>query len=574
MALLKKLTIGKSTRLLKKIIFSLLLLPMVCQALGRVTQPVSAKHAMVVSEQHLASDAGLAILQAGGNAIDAAVAVGYALAVVQPSSGNLGGGGFMTIHLAHGENIFLNFRERAPFAATQNMFLAANGNILPQKSTLGYLAVAVPGTVLGFDIALKKYGTLTRQQVMQPAIVLAQRGFILTPADLASLQPETAYFKTMPNIAAIFLKNNHALQVGDRLIQKDLAHTLQLISAEGPAIFYQGKIAETIVHASKAHGGILSLKDFQDYSVETTEPVVCTYRDYTVISAPPPSSGGTTLCEMLNILEHYPLRTYGFHSTASAHYTLEAMRYAFYDRNQLGDPDFVKNPTAQFISKEYAASLLQNILDTRATASAELGPKAMSEGTQTTHYSILDKWGNAVSVTYTLNGFFGAKVMAGETGFFLNDEMDDFTLKLGEKNQFNLVQGLSNAIQPGKRPLSSMTPTIILRGNQVVMIAGSPGGPRIITATLQAILNVIDYQMNIQEAVNAPRFHHQWLPDLVNLEPLTFSPIITKQLKTMGYHFSTQLPWGAVEAIYVDTKNKKIYGANDKRRPAGKAVGY
>lgn len=560
-----------------KVLFSCLLVFISLNSFAATSSPMtSSKQGMVVSEQRLASQIGADVLASGGNAIDAAVAVGYALAVVNPCCGNIGGGGFMTIHLANGKNVFINFRERAPLAATSTMFLDEDGNVIPGKSTLGYAAVAVPGTVLGLETVLKKYGTQKRQKLMAPAITLAEKGFVLTPGDVKLLKTYTKVFLTQKNVAAIFLKNNHALKVGDKLVQSDLANTLRLISQKGADVFYHGSIAAAIVKASEQHDGLLSLKDFSTYSVKEYAPLSCTYRGYTVISAPPPSSGGTALCEILNILENYSLKNLGYHSAKSTHYIVEAMRYAFYDRNnQLGDPDFVKNPVEHLISKDYSDQIEQRILDVRATPSSELSDKQPShEGVNTTHYSVVDKWGNAVAVTYTLNSFFGAGVIAGKTGFLLNDEMDDFSAKPGEKNQFGLVEGEKNKIEPGKRPLSSMTPTIVMKNKKVVMVVGSPGGPRIITSTLLTMLNVLDYGLNIQAAVNAARFHHQWLPDTIEIEPHDFSKSAMSQLKNMGYRFSPHEPWGAVEAIYIDPVTKVMYGANDKRRPAGKAVGY
>ncbi len=535
----------------------------------------ATKHDMVVTEQALASQVGARILKNGGNAIDAAVAVGYALAVVYPCCGNIGGGGFMTIHTAKGKNIFINFREKAPLAAKKDMYLDKDGNVTENLSTTGYLAVGVPGTVLGFETALKKYGTMTRQQVMAPAIQLAQQGFILTQGDVKALSDDIQAFKKEPNVASIFLKKNQQpYRAGDRLIQKELAHTLTLISVKGPAIFYRGEIANAIVKASNENDGILSKKDFANYTVELLSPLYCTFHNYTIISSPPPSSGGVTLCEILNIIERYPLKTYGFHTAKSTHYLVEAMRYAFYDRNNhLGDPDFVKNPVEQLISKDYADQIREKILDNQATPSSDLsGKPPLQESTETTHYSIVDSFGNAVSVTYTLNAMFGAKVIAGETGFFLNDEMDDFTAKPGVVNQFGLTQGEANAIAPGKRPLSSMTPTIILKGKKIIMVVGSRGGPRIITSTLEAILNTLVYGMTIQQAVNAPRFHHQWMPDTIYVEPNTFSASTKDALSEMGYQLTLSEPWGAVEAIYINPKTNKIEGANDNRQPQGAAV--
>lgn len=537
--------------------------------------PATGKQGMVVTEQHLASQIGADILRSGGNAVDAAVAVGYGLAVVHPCCGNIGGGGMMTLHLANGKNIFINFRERAPLAAMPNMFLDEKGNVIPGKSTNGYLAVAVPGTVMGLNAALKKYGTMTLKQVMVPAIDLAKNGFLLTSGDVNILAKNTENFKQQPNVAAIFLKEGKPYQVGDRLVQTDLANTLTQIANKGTDYFYKGPIAHTVVQASQTNGGILSMKDFANYYVEEMHPIQCTYHGYTIYSAPPPSSGGTTLCEILNILEPYPLKSLGYHTAQSVYFIIEAMRYAFADRNEkLGDPDFVHNPVQQLISKKYAAEIRAHIHSAHPTPSDQLHHGALStEGVQTTHYSVIDKKGNAVSVTYTLNSYFGAQVIAANTGFFLNNEMDDFAVKPNAKNQFGLVQGIKNDIQPGKRPLSSMTPTIITKDNQVVMIVGSPGGPRIITSTLLTILNVLDYGMNIQDAVDAPRFHHQWLPDSIDVEPSAFSPAVTSKLKQMGYRFTPRETWGAVEAIYIDPKTKVINGANDNRRPAGKAIG-
>ncbi len=540
-------------------------------------EPVAAKQGMVVSEQQLASEVGASMLRSGGNAIDAAVAVGYALAVVTPCCGNIGGGGFMTIHLANGKNIFLNFREKAPLAAKPDLFLDAKGNIIPGKSTLGYLAVGVPGTVLGLDTALEKYGTLKRQVVMAPAIRLAEQGYILTSYDVKLIKESMQDFKKQPNVSAIFLKNGQPYQVGDKFVQTDLANTLKLIAEKGPNVFYKGSIAETIVKASQVHGGILSMQDFKQYTVSEMTPIQCNYRGYTIISAPPPSSGGITLCETANILEYYPLNQLGYHSAQSVHYITEAFRHAFADRNsKLGDPNFIYNPTEELISKKYADQIHKKIQNFRATSSFEINSHTKAkESTHTTHYSVVDKNGNAVSVTYTLNSYFGAKVIAGNTGFFLNNEMDDFAIKSGAANQFGLVQSHANEIKAGKQPLSSMTPTIVLKKGHLFMVLGSPGGPRIITATLQTLLNVIDYKMNIQQAVDAPRFHHQWQPDVIETEPHTLSADTIKNLETMGYPIKTRAEtWGAVEAILIDPVDGTLYGGSDARRTAGKAVGY
>ena len=539
--------------------------------------PVTGKHGMVVTAQHLATQVGVDILKQGGNAVDAAVAVGYALAVVHPCCGNIGGGGFMLIRLANGKTAFLNFREKAPLKATPDMYLNQKGQVIPGASTRSYLAVGVPGTVMGLDTALKKYGTMTRAQVMAPAIRLARQGFVLRRGDVRFFNDRLKDFRHQPNVAAIFLHHGKPYQPGQRLVQKQLAHTLELIKDKGPRAFYQGAIAHAVVRASRAHGGILSLKDFHDYNVEWEKPVSCDYRGHRIYSSPPPSSGGTTICEILNVLKGYPMGFLGFHSARSVHYLVEAMRHAYVDRNtRLGDPDFVHNPLKKLLSARYAAHIRSEIAPYRATPSNTLGPKKLlHEGTNTTQYSIVDGQGNAVAVTYTLNRFFGTGKIAGKTGFFLNDEMDDFTSKPGVPNTFGLVQGRKNAIAPGKRPLSSMSPTIALnKQGGLYMVTGSPGGSRIITITLETLLNVIDHHMDIQAAVDAPRIHMQWLPDTVYLEPGALSPDTREKLVSWGYNFTVQQPWGADEAIVVEPGTGLLEGANDDRRPAGKAEGY
>jgi len=559
---------------------------------------VESQHGMVVSSQHLASEVGVEILKAGGNAIDAAVAVGYAEAVVNPCCGNIGGGGFMVLHLADGRDSFINFREMAPAAASADMYLDAQGNVVKGASLWGYLAAGVPGTVLGLETALREYGTLPRAKVMAPAIRLARDGFVLTRGDTDILDQRADRFRADPALAAIFLRHDGtALQPGDKLVQQDLANTLQAISRHGPDAFYKGKLPAEIESQSKTHGGILTAADFAAYKVTEAAPLGCDYRGFHFLSAPPPSSGGVTLCETLNILEGYDLKGMGFHSAQAVHVMVEAMRQAYLDRNSyLGDPAFVANPTQRLLSKDYAAQIRATIPADRATASKELTPGvAPHEKMETTHYSVVDQAGNAASVTYTINGLFGALVIAGHTGFFLNDEMDDFTTKPGVPNLFGLVQGAANAIAPGKRPLSSMAPTLVTRDGRIFLVLGSPGGSRIITITLETALNIIDYGMEPQEAVDAPRLHHQWLPDEVDLEPWSVSPDSAKLLTGMGYKLVQQTPWGAAELIAIGPDRPvgsgpassgndasvggKMrpglrYGANDDRRPAGAAVGY
>jgi gamma-glutamyltranspeptidase / glutathione hydrolase len=537
---------------------------------------LESRGGMVVTAQHLASDAGAAVLRQGGNAVDAAVAVGYALAVTHPCCGNLGGGGFMTIHLADGRNTFLNFREKAPQAARADMFLDAEGNPVSDRSLKGYLAAGVPGTVLGLETARLKYGTLPRSVLMAASIRLAQDGFILTHGDVAVLEAGTAEFREQPNVAAIFLNRGEPFKPGERLVQRDLAATLRAISEGGARVFYHGSVAQAVAAASGAHGGLLTEQDFAAYTVTESAPISCSYRGYTILSAPPPSSGGVTLCEMLQVLEAYPLKTLGFHSADSLHFMTEAMRYAYRDRNTyLGDPAFVDNPIARLLSMHHTQAIRAGIQPHRATPSSALGEStAADEKATTTHYSIVDAKGNAVSATYTINDDFGAKVIAGSTGFILNDEMDDFTAKPGAANQFGLVQGKANAIAPGKRPLSSMTPTILLKDGRPVLVVGTPGGSRIITTVLEIIINVVDHGMALQDAVDAPRIHHQWLPDTLAAEPSALSADTVKSLTQMGYHVVPLQPWGtgnAAEVISIGPTGI-LQGASDSRAPAGSAA--
>ena len=567
-------------------------------AIAASVPALEAKSGMVVSSQHLASKIGVDILKLGGNAVDAAVAVGYAQAVVNPCCGNIGGGGFMTIHLADGRDTFINFREKAPAASTANMYLDASGKAIKNASLLGYLAVGVPGTVLGLDSAQRKYGKLSRVQVMKPAIRLAREGFILNRGDTDILDTTIQHIKNDPEAARLFLRRDGSpLQPGDRLVQKDLARTLEAIAKRGPDAFYKGRITEAVERAARAGGGIITAADFAAYTISETPPLSCAYRGYVFLSAPPPSSGGTTLCQILNTLEGYDLKAMGFNSAATIHVMAEAMRHAFMDRNTfLGDPEFVSNPLDRLLSKSYAAAIREKISNDKATPSAEVQPGlAPHEKTETTHYSIVDKDGNAVSTTYTINGRFGAVVIAPGTGFFLNDEMDDFTVKVGVKNLYGLVQGAANVIAPKKQPLSSMSPSLITKEGKTFMVLGSPGGSRIITITLETALNVIDHGMAPQEAVDAPRIHQQWLPDEVYYETRGLSADTLKILQEMGYKMTEQTPWGAAELILIGIPGAAgvasassgndgavsgtlrpgfIYGANDGRRPSGAAVGY
>ena len=551
-------------------------------AAGAVSPPpVKASNGMVVTAQRLASEVGAEVLRAGGNAVDAAVAVGYALAVVHPCCGNIGGGGFATLRMADGKATFFNFREKAPAAATRDMYLDAAGELVPDLSTVGYKAVGVPGTVMGLEAMRTTYGTMSREALLAPAIRLARDGFVLTEGDAAILGGSAEGLAGQANVTAIFFRDGAPLKTGDRLVQTDLAATLQTISDGGVDAFYKGGIAADVVSASDANGGILSMQDFADYTVAETAPLHCGYRDTEIISAPPPSSGGTTICQILNTVEGYPMGELGFQSAQGVHYLVEAMRHAFVDRNfLLGDPDFVDNPVERLVSDDYAAAIRATIRPDRAAKSEEVRPGTPPhESTETTHYSVVDRDGNAVSVTYTINALFGARVIAGNTGFFLNDEMDDFTARPAAPNMFGLVQGEKNAIQPGKRPLSSMSPTIVTKDGRLFMVTGSRGGPRIISATVATIMNVVDYGMNMQEAVDAPRIHHQWLPDQIFLEPMALSADTRARLESRGHKLVDAKVWGGVAAINAVPDESEpdgimLYGANDDRQPAGGAVGH
>ena len=546
--------------------------------------PAAAENGMVGTAHHLATAVGIEVLRKGGNAIDAAVAVGYALAVVYPAAGNLGGGGFMTIHLADGLKTFIDFREVAPLAAKPDMYLDASGNVVKGLGTRGHLAVAVPGSVAGLEGVREKYGTLKRSALIAPAIAFAEKGFVLDQGDVDMLRAATQDFRADAATAGIFLNKGRPFKVGERLVQKDLAKTLRLIAARGKDGFYKGPVAAAIVAASAAGKGIIKQADLDRYHTREMAPVECDYRGYRIVSAPPPSSGGVVICEILNILAGYPLKDLGFRSAQAVHYQIEAMRHAYMDRNTyLGDPDFVRNPLDRLLDKGYAARLRAAIDPAKAGVSQDIEPGVPPhEGNNTTHFSIVDKDGNAVALTYTLNGWFGARVTARGSGVLLNNEMDDFTAKLGVSNLYGLVQGEANSIAPGKTPLSSMSPTIVLRDGKTVMVLGAPGGSRIITVVAHTILNVIDYGMNIQEAVDAPRFHQQWLPEATSLENFALSSDVRKLLEEKGHKFGNPQPASHVSAILVGAPSldgkpvgrNRFYGANDRRKNTGLAQGY
>jgi gamma-glutamyltranspeptidase / glutathione hydrolase len=551
--------------------------------------PVHAPHAMVVSSNELGSKVGVEIMQAGGNAVDAAVATGFALAVVHPAAGNLGGGGFMLIRMADGKAHFIDFREEAPAAATANMYLDAQGNVIDGASTIGYKSIGVPGSVAGLVYAEKKYGRLTLAQVMVPAIKLARDGYALEWYQALDMR-EDEYLGRFPESRRIFQRDGNYYKEGEIFRQPELARTLERI-AKNPDDFYHGAMARELAASVQKGGGLITAEDLANYEVKEREPVRGTYRGFEVISAPPPSSGGVALIETLNILEGFDLAQTGNRSAESVHLIAEAFRRAFFDRAEfMGDPDFSKVPVAELIDKKYGAAWRETIDMEHASASKDLKRPAIfgeleeyerehpqtaatRESQHTTHYSLVDADGNAVAVTTTINDWFGSRVTAEGLGFLLNDEMDDFAAKAGVPNSDGLIQGSANAIGPHKRPLSSMSPTIVLKDGKLFLVLGSPGSSRIITTVALAIVGVVDYGMNIQEAVNAPRFHNQWMPDVLSVER-GFSPDTVKLLENMGDKMELGIPyWSEAECIAIDLKTGERLGASDGREN-GKAVGF
>lgn len=549
-------------------------------------RPVHAQHAMVASVHGLASRAGVEMMQAGGNAVDAAVATGFALAVVHPQAGNIGGGGFMLIRMADGKTHFIDYREKAPAKATADMYLDAQGNVIPNASLVGYKAVGVPGSVAGMVYAQKKYGKLSLEKVMAPAIRLAREGYALAWEDAEDLRDED--LAKFPESRRIFQRDGKYYQQGEVLRQPELARTLERIE-KNPDDFYHGEMARELAADIQQGGGLITAEDLASYEVKEREPVRGTYRGYEIVSAPPPSSGGVALLEILNTLEGYDLAKIGNRSAESIHLTAEAFRRAFYDRAEfLGDPDFSKIPVAQLIDKKYGVAWRESINPEHASASkdlkrpafgeleryAELHPLVWSgvEPENTTHYSVVDPAGDAVAVTTTLNDTLGSRVTVKGLGFLLNDEMDDFASKQGVPNAYGLIQGPANAIGPNKRPLSAMTPTIVTKDGKLFLVLGSPGGPTIITTVANVLMGVVDYGMDIQEAVNAPRFHHQWLPDAIMLED-RISPDTIRLLQGKGHQTDVKHFWGDGECIAVDAKTGERLGASDGRNN-GKAVGY
>ncbi len=550
-------------------------------ALAASREPVRARHGIVASTNQVASLVGVDIMKRGGNAVDAAVAIAFALAVTYPAAGNLGGGGFMMIRLSNGKTTAIDYREMAPTAANRNVYLDKDGNLLKGEgsSTVGYRASGVPGTVAGLELALKKYGSgkLSWAQLVEPARRLASEGFPIGHGLAGSLNGNK-YLETYPETSRIFLRNGNYFNDGELLRQPELAATLTRLQRVGAAEFYQGQTARLIAADMRRHNGLITMDDMRAYVAKEREPLHGSYRGYEVISMPPPSSGGAVLLEMLNILEGFDLRKYDWSSSEREHLTAEAMRRAFADRAEyMGDTDFVKVPIAGLIDKEYAGNLRKTIHLDRASSSAEVhaGRPTGYESEETTHFTVVDAEGNAVANTYTLNDWFGSGVVAKGTGIVMNNEMDDFAAKPGTANLYGLIQGERNAVAARKRPLSAMTPTFVLRKDgSLWFTTGTPGGPTIINTVLQVIMNVIDYDMNIQQAIDAPRIHHQWLPDELVYEPYGLSGDTQKALLARGHKFAKPRYLGDAQGIMIEAKTGMRLGATDPRRSDGLAVGY
>ena len=561
----------------------ILLVALAASATPAPLSPSHAPHAMVSSRHELASQAGVEMMRAGGNAIDAAVATGFALAVVHPQAGNLGGGGFLLLRTASDEVHFIDFREKAPAAATEKMYLDAQGNVIKDLSVIGYKSVGVPGSVAGLVYAEKKYGRLNLEKVMAPALRLARDGFALSYQDVEDLRDQD--LARFAESKRIFQRDGKLYQPGEVLKQPELARTLERI-AKNPDEFYHGAMARELAAAIQKGGGLVTAGDLANYEVKEREPIRGTYRGYEIISAPPPSSGGIALVELLNILEGFDLTKLGNRSAETIHLTVEAFRRAFYDRAELlGDPDFSRIPVPQLIDKRYAAAWRETIDSKHASVSNDLKRPAFSElervarraaaprePQNTTHYSVVDSEGSAVAVTTTLNDTLGSRVTVEGLGFLLNDEMDDFSVKPGSPNLYGLIQGPGNAIAPNKRPLSAMTPTLVVKDGKTFLVLGGHGGPLIITTVANILMGVVDFGLDIQEAVNAPRFHHQWLPDQIRVED-RLSPDTMNLLVSKDHKLKVEQYWGGAECIMIDPKTGERLGGTEGRED-GKAVGY
>lgn len=562
---------------MRRLLALLLLVALPVSAASRL--PVRAKHVMVATVDPIASRVGAEIMRRGGNAVDAAVAVALALAVTWPEAGNIGGGGFMLIRNADGTSVAIDYRERAPLAATRDMYLDANGNVIKDASLLGYKAVGVPGTVAGLALANRRYGKLPWREVVEPSRRLAAEGFRVSDYLARSLQNKRNMerLSKFPESWRIYERGGRPYQMGELFVQPELAATLARIE-KNPADFYRGQIARQIVAAMHAHGGIITAADLRGYEPTVRKPLQATYRGYEIVTMPPPSSGGVVLIEMLHMLEHYDLASMGWHSSEEVHTMVEVMRRAYADRARyLGDTDFVHGvPIAGLMSRPYADERRKDIDPLHATDSKTIGAGEPQryESTETTHFSIVDAAGDVVSNTYTNNDSYGSAVTVPGAGFLLNDEMDDFTSKPGVPNVYGLIQGEANAIAPQKRPLSSMTPTIVLKDGKVLFAVGSPGGSTIINTVLEVIVNVLDFDMDIQQAIDAPRFHHQWLPDKIAWEPFEFSRDTREALEKMGHVFAEKPVFiGDAQAVAVDPQNGDRLGACDPRR-GGVPIGW
>jgi gamma-glutamyltranspeptidase/glutathione hydrolase len=556
------------------VVVTTLLAPAAPRAASRT--PARAAKGMVGSTEEQASRIGVAILKKGGNAIDAAVAVGFALAVTHPAAGNIGGGGLMLIRFADGRTTAIDYREMAPGRAHRDMFLDEKGEPVAERSLVGPLAAGVPGSVAGLAYVQKRYGMLTLADTIAPAIDLAENGFEVSDALSRSLASDRKLFLRFPETAKIFLKNGQPYEPGSRLVQTDLAKTLRLIAAEGPDAFYRGRIADQIVAEMARSGGLITKEDLAAYRPIEREPLRGTYRGYGILAMPPVSSGGVALLEFLNILEAYPIGTLGHNSPQTIHLVAEAAKRVYADRTEwLGDPAFFRVPVAGLISKRYAERRRADINPDKATPSSQIthGNPAAYESDQTTHYSVVDADGTAVATTTTLNGWYGNGQVVAGAGFLLNNEMDDFVSKPGSPNMYGLLGGKANEIAPHKRMLSSMTPTIVTRDDRAFLVLGSPGGSRIITTVLQVVMNVLDLGMDVQEAVDAPRFHHQWLPDVIRLERRGFPADVVKALEGRGHTIVVQGEMGDVHAIMIDPKTGVRLGASDPRAD-GRTMGY
>jgi gamma-glutamyltranspeptidase/glutathione hydrolase len=539
--------------------------------------PVEAGNGMVVTSHTLATEVALGVLKDGGNAIDAAVTAGFALSVTQPRSGNIGGGGFMLISSEKKKAVVaIDYREKAPAGATRDMFLGADGNVDQTLSRFSHASAGVPGTVAGLALALKKYGTITLAQSLAPAIELAEKGFVVTPRFAKGIKSKQKRLFKYPAGKKKFLKSNGDFyEPGDRYVQSELAETLRRIARNGTKGFYEGKTAELIVAEMQKGNGLITLKDLKNYRPKIRRPVKGTYRGFDIFSMSPPSSGGAHIIQILNILEKYPIANLGHNSAKTIHLMAEAMKRAYADRSKyLGDSDFVDVPLDSITSKQYAAFLRKAIDPNMASVSKEIlpGDPVGFESNETTHFSIVDKYGNAVANTYTINFSYGSGIVVAGGGFLLNNEMDDFSAKPGVPNAYGLIGGEANKIEPGKRMLSSMSPTIVLKNGKNFLVAGSPGGSRIITTTLQVIMNVIDHRLNVQAAVNAPRIHHQWLPDEIRIEE-GISPDTLRLLEGMGHTITEKSSMGAIQSIMIG-EDGTMYGGADPRRSTSAAMGY